>query len=283
MEVTLTKFIGKVLNLTDAEVADIAKADDAETQLESLYTKSLADKQKVYRKEGRDSATGEIQKKLNAKAKELFAVEDEADSITGVLELVKGSIKPTDPTQTPDLTEAAVKKSPFYADLEKTFNAYKKEAETTLKAKETEFSKQLGFVRLEKDAVSALELHKAKLPSHEFQRKVLVEKYLDQYKNLDVQEVDGNKQYYDTATNKRLEDGYGNPLTWEQVTEKLVKSSFETETTQKTTPGIDPNRQTPPPPASTPKTIDELNTYLSDQNVSQADKNAAYKAYYNQG
>lgn len=283
MEVTLTKFIGKVLNLTDAEVADIAKADDAETQLESLYTKSLADKQKVYRKEGRDSATGEIQKKLNAKAKELFAVEDEADSITGVLELVKGSIKPTDPTQTPDLTEAAVKKSPFYADLEKTFNAYKKEAETTLKAKETEFSKQLGFVRLEKDAVSALELHKAKLPSHEFQRKVLVEKYLDQYKNLDVQEVDGNKQYYDTATNKRLEDGYGNPLTWEQVTEKLVKSSFETETTQKTTPGIDPNRQTPPPPASTPKTTEELNAYLSNPSVSQADKNAAYKAYYNQG
>lgn len=277
------KFIGKVLNLTDAEVADIAKADDAETQLESLYTKSLADKQKVYRKEGRDSATGEIQKKLNTKAKELFAIEDEADSITGVLELVKGSIKPTDPTQTPDLTEAAVKKSPFYADLEKTFNAYKKEAETTLKAKETEFSKQLGFVRLEKDAVSALELHKAKLPSHEFQRKVLVEKYLDQYKNLDVQEVDGNKQYYDTATNKRLEDGYGNPLTWEQVTEKLVKSSFETETTQKTTPGIDPNRQMPPPPASTPKTTEELNAYLSNPSVSQADKNAAYKAYYNQG
>lgn len=272
-------FIANVLGQQSEEVTELFKAEDGVNKLQSAFASRLKKERDEARTEAAKGTAGKVQKELNAKAKELFGIEVEADTHSGVLEAVKAKYQPTvDPAT---ISENDIKKHPIFLSKEAEVIKLQADLNKEIEKLKGDYEGKLSFVKLEGLALKALNDLKAVLPAHEGQKKVLVDVYLTQYQDLEERSVDGNSYYYSRSTGKRIEDAYGKPLNMNQITELFVKNHFEVEGSQKQSPGMnDGQRQkTNGGGRPVPKTDAEMNAILSDSSISREEKKAIFEAF----
>lgn len=265
-------FLVKALGLTEEQIKEKGMTADGVTDLEKEYGKKL----KARFDDGHKAAEGKSQKSLNDLAKTVFGVETEGKTLQETLEAIKTTYTPPgDPSK---ITDNDVKKHSLYLQIEQRAKKAEDDLKTANENYDSRITKEVARLNLQQRAESALTELKAILPTHEGQKKVMVDQYRNAFANIEERK-EGDQSYYYEG-DKRLEDNMGNPLSWDQVKKQRAEQFFELGTPDRD-PVNPPKPGDKPPVARTlqPKTEAELIAVLADDSVSLEDQNKA-KAYW---
>ncbi|MCX6218357.1 hypothetical protein [Spirosoma sp.] len=266
-------FLAKMLGLTLEQVQEKASTEDGAKELETLYST------KVYK--GRHSAgMGEAQKKLNKALKDTFGIDvDETADIPAAIAALKDNYTP-EPVDDKDktLSDAKFKADSRYITIEQRATKAESEAEKLKTDFDTRVNNRIAELNLQQKAESALTELKAILPTHEGQKKLLVDQYRNSFTGISEKTENGQTYYFEG--DKRLEDQMGVPLTWEQIRQERASQFFEFEAPDRDSSGAKKEGGNPPAGPKKvvnlqPRTKDALNTILEDDSIELADQQKA--------
>jgi hypothetical protein len=268
--------------LTIDDIKDRFAEDGGAKRIEELF----GERRKAIKSEGYTEATGKFQKIVNKKAKDILGVDTDAETIEDAIAAIKEGYQAPPASDPKELDEKAVKAHPLYLTLEKA----KTDSDKALEQRNADFDKALNdkvngrvtTLTLQQQAQNALTELKAKIPAHPGQKEALMSTYRQQFEGITPKTVDDTTYYYD-KDGKRIEDGFGSPLSWDALSRQMAEKVFELEGPDRDSPAAKPGNATPGSGGKAvnlqPKTIDQLNVVLGDNSVKPEDKTAAKDFY----
>jgi hypothetical protein len=218
------------------EVSEIEAtlAGDKPTEVDKMVSERI----KGIRKEGEDTGHGKIQKFATKKVKELFGIDESAETMDELLTKIKDNYKPEfKPEQ---LTEEQVKMHPAFRTLE-----------GTLKTKETEHKQALEDARSEGLAAAESERLIAKaqkarmdygavIPDDARIAAAMERIYLEGLQGVTTKQVDGKTEFWKDG--KRIENDKLFAVTEEEFFKSLVQGAYTTKVSdQKDGTGLNPD------------------------------------------
>lgn len=110
-------------------------------------------------------------------------------------------------------------------EWEKALKAKEKEVAEQLEAKEKEFSQRIVMSKVERAALERLDALRPVLPSDAAKAKRWRDKFVDEFKSYEYQEVDG--EFVILKKGERLTDAHGKPVTFDKFTNDTAASMFD--------------------------------------------------------
>lgn len=283
-------FFVKALGLSEDDVKDKSMTPEGQKELATLY----GDQKKAARTEGHKEAEGKLQKKLNKAGKDLFGVEIEGDTakdFDAALTAIKDGFKPEGGEVIPpaEMTEKQVKQHPLFILTEKA----KSDAEKALNDTKAEFDQKLNeqvgrktaTLSMQQTAQAALTDLRAKLPTHEGQKKLALAEFQRSFEGIEGKQV-GDTTYYFDKDGNRLEDAMGTPLQWDALVRQKAEALFEMEGPDRQSPGEKPaGAGTPATPGAVqvnlqPRTLGDLSKIITTPGVTREQKEIAKSFYH---
>lgn len=220
MEKILLAFVAAALGVAKSEVvATLKDAEDASPILD-LHRQKVQDQKKTNFDDGYKKANKEVKFAFEKDLKEKFDLQSDKTGLDLVEELLTTKGKAAEPGE---ITEDVIKKHPLYLAKEKEVatvaKTKDKEWETKLTALETAQAKKEAFKTVSERGLTAFEKLNPVLPADPekaAKQKRLLIKELEKSNY----QIDGENVLILDAEGKRIEDGHGNPIKFEDFVRK---------------------------------------------------------------
>lgn len=235
----LTAFLGKTLNITTDEVAQLFVKNGEDEELKPDSLKDLlahdATRVKAFKDEsdekflnGQKKATKEMGTLRDKEIKTKFEFDSDKIGVELIEELIAAK------TKVPDLDDEKVKIHPVYTKAEKEFQKKLKEQEDNFKAqfeaKEKENARKETLSEMKKTATAELKKFKPIFGTND---EAKIQLQIDRLLMSDLDQYDYIKQDGQTIVmkdGKRLEDKHGKPILFDALVKDVASRNWEFET-----------------------------------------------------
>lgn len=227
----LNGFFSKTLKM---EAEDMASLYNDAGELTSLTAAEKADSSRVAKlKEENDSqykrGQKEVASKLEAKLKDKFDVDSDLTGVELVDLILSTEIEKVKGKSTEDITV-----HPEYLKLksesDKLLRAKDKEWKEKLEAVQSEHNKQLIFSKVRDRAFAELDNLRPILPEDAKKAQKWKEKYIEEFKNFEFQDVEGRLTVLKDS--KPLQDEHGYNVTFEELVKNTAAEMFDFQTAE---------------------------------------------------
>ena len=253
------KFLAKLLGL---------KVDDMETVTADTLTTAWNAKQKELTDNAHRSGQGQAYKAIRTSLKSIGIKTDEGDDAEKIAESVKGF-----KVDSSEITDEMVRSHKSYVDLKSDFDKTKLalEAEKSDRARESN-------IRSISDKVKSKLAENFKIPKNEEAAQKRMDLLVGELSKI----TEKNGNFY--LDGKLLEDESHQPLLYDEIVKKYALTFYDEKDSDDSddsdSPSKDKSQRQPVPKSLTPKTNEELNAILVNEQFTEEQKNEAFTFFH---
>lgn len=253
------KFLAKLLGLN---------VDDMETVTTDTLTTAWNTKQKELTDNAHRSGQGQAYKAIRTSLKSIGIKTDEGDDAEKIAESVKGF-----KVDSSEITDEMVRSHKSYVDLKTDFDKTKLalDAEKADRARESN-------VRSISDKVKSKLAENFKIPKNEEAAQKRMDLLVGELSKI----TEKNGNFY--LDGKLLEDESHQPLPYDDIVKKYALTFYDEKDSDDSdegdSPSKDKSQRQPTPKSLTPKTNEELNAILVNEQFTEEQKNEAFTFFH---
>lgn len=304
MNDVLKNLLKAVYGLSDEKAEAILAMEDAEQttailELDKVRVAKFKDLETKAHDKGHQKAKAEELKKIEAKMRSKYGIDDEALEGDDLLDAIDAKIEEAKAkgSKSKDLTEDAIKTHPVYVNAMKAASkaVIEKEAEWQKKfeERETTYGRSERQANAKAYARKMLDELNPVLPKNSTVANNLLELYAKKFEQFDYDFQDDGDAIIKTGDDysKPYEDAHGKPVSFKEMTKQFASEFFEfAEATDRSSAAnkTDTSKQKLPGTAATagisgkwavPKTLAEASDIINNKEIPPAEKGALLEVY----